>query len=87
MKAYFECGDYFSELSDYKLQQIKLGETTEEGSMDIMGRYIYISLRMASNMYRSPGERIGKKRRGFERTLFDQARSHCRLLDHAIRWP
>jgi len=51
MKAYFECSDYFSELSDYKLQQIKLGETTEDGSMDIMGiLYMYILSKMASHM-------------------------------------
>ncbi|KUJ13200.1 cytochrome P450 monooxygenase-like protein [Mollisia scopiformis] len=35
-QAYFECKDYFTELSEYKLRQIERGET-DEGSMDIMG--------------------------------------------------
>ncbi|KAE8444471.1 hypothetical protein EG329_000562 [Mollisiaceae sp. DMI_Dod_QoI] len=37
LRAYSECTDYFSELSEYKLQQIERGETAEKGTMDIMG--------------------------------------------------
>ncbi|KAH8815558.1 cytochrome P450 monooxygenase-like protein [Xylogone sp. PMI_703] len=35
-QAYSECGDYFKELSEYKIKQLALGEEAEKGSMDLM---------------------------------------------------
>jgi hypothetical protein len=37
VKSYFECADYFKELSEYKVEQLKNGEKAEEGTMDLMG--------------------------------------------------
>ncbi len=38
LRAYTECNEYFFELCDFKTKQLELGETTEKGTMDVMGR-------------------------------------------------
>ncbi|KAF8850616.1 cytochrome P450 monooxygenase-like protein [Acephala macrosclerotiorum] len=45
LRAFFECTDYFTELSEYKLQQIERGEKSEAGTMDIMGPLVKASER------------------------------------------
>jgi len=37
LRSYVECSDYFSELSEFKVRQLGRGETTEKGTMDVMG--------------------------------------------------
>lgn len=49
LRAYFECGDYFRELSEYKIQQIDRGEAAEKGTMDIMGPLVTASERDPGN--------------------------------------
>jgi hypothetical protein len=36
-QSYFECGDYFKELSEHKVREFERGETAEKGTMDLMG--------------------------------------------------
>lgn len=52
MKSYFECADYFLELSEYKIQQLESGETTEKGTMDLMGNLILLHIKVDSNINR-----------------------------------
>jgi hypothetical protein len=37
VQSFFECGDYFRELSEYKTHLLERGETAEKGTMDLMG--------------------------------------------------
>ena len=37
VQSYFECADYFKELSEYKVKQLESGEKAEQGTMDLMG--------------------------------------------------
>jgi len=39
VQSFYECSDYFRELSEYKLQQIEQGEKAEDGTMDLMGKF------------------------------------------------
>lgn len=38
MRSYFECADYFKELSEYKVTQLECGEILEPDTMDLMGK-------------------------------------------------
>lgn len=38
VQSFFECGDYFIELSEYKAHLLERGETAEKGTMDLMGK-------------------------------------------------
>ncbi|KAE9375772.1 cytochrome P450 monooxygenase-like protein [Stipitochalara longipes BDJ] len=52
LRAFAECHDYFSELSEFKIKQLERGETTEKGTMDVMGPLVKAS-------ERSPGDSKG----------------------------
>lgn len=43
LRAYSECNEYFLELCDFKSKQLELGETTEKGTMDVMGPLVKAS--------------------------------------------
>lgn len=45
LRAYSECNDYFSELSEFKVKQLEHGETTAKGTMDVMGPLVRASER------------------------------------------
>ncbi|CZR52843.1 related to cytochrome P450 3A7 [Phialocephala subalpina] len=49
LRAFCECTDYLTELSEYKLQQIERGEKAEAGTMDIMGPLVKASGRSPEN--------------------------------------
>ncbi len=38
VRSYFECADYFKELSEYKVEQLERGEEASQGTMDLMGK-------------------------------------------------
>ena len=39
VQPFYECGDYFRELSKYKVNQLECGEIAEIGIMEFMGNY------------------------------------------------
>jgi hypothetical protein len=52
VQSYFECGDYFKELSENKVRELEYGETAEKGTMDVMGNSTLDRANIESNINR-----------------------------------
>jgi hypothetical protein len=85
LRAYTECNDYFSELSEFKIKQLERGETTEKGTMDVMGKYCLAILVADFNWPRSTRQSFREKPRRFKGIIPDEARSHFRFMDNSLR--
>jgi len=71
LRAYAECHDYFSELSEFKIKQLEQGVTTEKGTMDVMGQYVSMRIVVDSDALRPTCQGFREKSRGLERFLLD----------------
>ena len=56
MQSYSECADYYQELFNYKVKQLGSGETTEKGTMDLMGNNSFKHAEAPSDFHRTANQ-------------------------------
>lgn len=53
VQSYFECGDYYKELTETRVKEIASGEAAERGTIDVIGNSITHPPTLETNMSRT----------------------------------